>query len=231
MEKEINRETKEQLLEYLFNFTTPERRKKFEDVMEFRTKYFTVVLENIFQPHNTSAVLRSCDCFGIQDVHIIEDKNRFELNKDIALGSSKWLNICRYKQTGKATEICLNNLKEKGYTIVATSLHKDSVSIEELPVDKPIAIVFGTELTGLSDKAYDLADRYVKIPMYGFTESFNISVSAALTMFYLGDKIRKSSVHWQMNEDEQLSVMLQWVKNSVRASHSLEKKFLEEKGF
>jgi len=173
--------------------------------------------------------LRSCDCFGIQDVHIIENQNIYEVNPDVALGSSKWLNLIKYTEAENNTPTAIQALKEKGYRIVATTPHKDDVDLQALDLDKgPVALLFGTELRGLTDDALAMADEYVKIPMYGFTESFNISVSAALCLFYLSEKLRSSDIPWQLREDEKLDVLLDWTRQVLKKSDLVEKKFLEE---
>ncbi|MCK9617909.1 MAG: RNA methyltransferase [Lentimicrobiaceae bacterium] len=228
MHKNLSFTAKQQMSDYLSSFITSERMQKFNTIIENRTKYFSIVLENIFQSHNASAVLRSCDCFGVQDVHIIENSNHFEINSDIALGASKWLSLYRYKQKKDASTFCLQQLKDKGYRIVATVLHKDAYSIDTLPIDSPFALVFGTELNGLSEEAYKQADYFVKIPMYGFTESFNISVSAAISMFYFANKIRNQELSWKLTQEEKIDVLLLWMKNSIKKSNLLEQKFLEE---
>jgi len=228
MDKLLDIETKKKLLNYLSSFTTEERFQKFKEISNQRTKYVTVVLENIFQSHNASAVLRTCDCFGIQDVHIIENINHFSVNSEIAMGSSKWLNIYKYAQSANTAQTCLQNLKDNGYAVVATSLHKKAINLEDLPIDKKIAVVFGTELTGLSDVVHDLADYTMKIPMYGFTESLNISVSAAITLFYLSNKIRNSSIDYFLTEEEKTDVLLNWMRNSINMCDLIENKFFTD---
>ena len=216
---------KKKLLEYLSEFITENRKKRIEEVIANRTKYLTIVLEDIFQPHNASAVLRSCDCFGIQDVHIIENKNKYTVNPDVALGSSKWLSINKYNGKESNTVQCLQSLKEKGYKIVATLPDPHFPSLEELKLDKKIALVFGTELEGLSEEAVNNADECVRIKMYGFTESFNISVSAALCLHYLSSKLRASDIDWKLSDEEKVITELEWVKNVVKSSDLLEKEF------
>ena len=175
-----------------------------------------MVLEDIYQPHNASAVLRSCDCFGIQDVHIIENQNIYEVNPDVALGSSKWLNLIKYTEAENNTPAAIRSLKDKGYRIVATTPHKDDVDLQTLDLDKgPVALLFGTEMRGLTDDALAMADEYMKIPMYGFTESFNISVSAAPCLFYLSEKLRNSELPWQLTEEEKLDVQLDWTRQVI----------------
>ena len=187
------------LRNYLFEFISDNKRHLFETIIQSRTRHISIVLENIFQPHNASAVLRSCDIFGVQDIHIIENTNKYTLSEQVAMGSSKWLTLKKYNQEEENTIRCFDELRAKGYRIVATTPHDQDVMIDDLPLDQKTALVFGTELHGLSETALQNADAFVKIPMYGFTESFNISVSAALSMFHLTEKLRKSEIQWQLS--------------------------------
>ena len=164
---------KDKLLQHLETFITPHRSELIDNVLKMRTRYLTVVLEDIYQPHNASAVLRSCDCFGIQDIHIIENRNKYRLNPDITLGSDKWLDIHKHSRNDKNnTLMAINFLKKKGYKIVATTLQTNSISLEEFNLtNQKTAILFGTELNGLSDDAMNNADEFIKIPMFGFTQT------------------------------------------------------------
>lgn len=211
------------LLNQFYEHISENKKDKFETIIKDRTRHITVVLENIFQPHNSAAVLRSCDCFGIQDVHVIENENTYAPNKEIDMGSSKWLNIHRYNQAEQNTMDCLNQLKNKGYKIVATTPHTNDCSIEELPLDQPIALLFGTEATGLTKTALEASDAYVKLPMYGFTESYNISVSVALALFNTSERMRRDeSIKWQLSEAEQTEIKLEWAKKVVKHSQKVE---------
>ncbi|MCD4731559.1 MAG: RNA methyltransferase [Bacteroidales bacterium] len=223
----LNLHVKEKLLDYLLDFVSENKKQLFEKIIQSRTKHIAVILEDIFQPHNASAVLRTCDCFGIQDIHIIENKNIYEVNPDVALGSSKWLNLYKYNSTDNNTIEAFNSLREKGYRIVATTPHENDCLLEELNLDSKIALVFGTELEGLSEIAINNADEFVKIPMYGFTESFNISVSAAIILHYLTEKLKKSNINWELSEKEKTDIELNWVKNVVKRSDLLEEEFLK----
>ncbi len=218
---------KQLLLFYLQEFITSNKKSKFERLILQRTRHLTIVLEDIYQPHNASAVLRSCDCFGIQDVHIIENMNKYEVNPDVALGSSKWLNLIKYCEKENNTEFCLKKLKSDGYRVIATTPHENDFIPETLPLDKKTALIFGTELAGLSQVALNLADGFIRIPMYGFTESLNISVSAALLLFALTDRLRKSDIKWQLTEDEKLDIQISWTKNVLKKPAILEKLFLD----
>lgn len=220
---------KQALINYLQQFATEERIEAFNKVIANRTRHITVALENIYQPHNASAVMRSCDCFGVQDVHVIENSNRYKINPGVALGSTKWIDITKYNKEEENTTACIQHLKQAGYTIVATTPHTNDVNLDELPIDKPLALFFGTEKTGLTQTMLDQADIYMKIPMYGFTESFNISVCAALTLQHLTNKLHKSNIDWKLSEEEQLDLQLKWLKTSIKRSDALESEFLNRK--
>lgn len=221
------------LLTHLRQFAEQRRIERFEQIIQSRTRHLTVVLEDIFQSQNASAVLRSCECMGVQDVHVIENSYTFETHPDIALGANKWLDIFQYNapETNNTLK-AIEHLREKGHKIVATTPHnrsakhelnevKDGFLLEELPVDNKIALFFGTELTGLSDDVIENADYFMKIPMHGFTESYNISVSAAISMYELTKKIRQSSVNWQLSEEERVDILLDWFIRSIRMSEQI----------
>lgn len=201
-------------MEFLNQFIMPERIEKQEAVLENRTRYITSVIEDIYQPHNASAVIRTCDCFGIQDLHIIENNNDYRVNPKVALGSGQWVNVIKHKKEENNSLACINELKSKGYKIVATTPHTDK-SIYDLNLDQPVALVFGNEKEGISDIVKDNADELVNIPMYGFTESFNISVSAALCLSLLGDKLRATDINWQLSQEEKNELMVNWAKSHL----------------
>lgn len=222
---------KKELIEYLSGFMSEKRKKRFDEIISHRTGHIRIVLENLYQAHNASAVLRSCESFGIQHVHFIENKNHLRISDDVAMGSSNWLSIHRHKATENNTSDAIHTLKKKGYRIVATTPHANDQTIDQLPVDKKLALVFGTEIDGISKEVYEQADEFVKIPMYGFTESFNISVCAALCMYELTTRMRKSVPNYLLDEEEQTDVYLDWLKTSVEYSDSLIKDYLEKKKF
>ena len=214
------------LIQYLKPFITEERWQKFNEAIRYRTRHITIALEDIYQPHNASAVLRTCDCFGIQDVHIIENHNKYEVNPDVALGSSKWLNLVRYNGKTDNTAACLESLKQQGYRLVATTPHKKDFTPETLPLDQKTALIFGTELAGLSPVALEMADDFIRIPMVGFTESLNISVSAAIFIHTLTSRLRASAIPWQLTADEQSEIIFSWLKNSIKRSDLLVRDFM-----
>lgn len=219
--------TRKLVIEFLSDFVTPSRLEKIQQVLSGRTRHVTVVLEDIYQPHNASAVLRSCECFGVQDVHIIENRNDYEINPEVVMGATKWLNLHRYRDGEFNTKTCLSKLKQQGYQLIATSPHEDDFTPLNLPLDKPVALLFGTEQEGLSPLARQMADYFVRIPMAGFTESFNISVSAAICLYELTNRLRKSDIPWPLTEDQHDELQLAWLKASIKSPELLVKRFLE----
>lgn len=214
------------LIEYLSEFITDNRFYRFNEIIEYRTRYITIVLEDIFQPHNASAVLRSCECFGIQDVHIIENNNKYNVNPDVALGSNKWLNLIKYNETKNNSVSAIKQIKNEGYRIVATTPHKNNVNLDDFDIEKgKIAIFFGAELNGLSDEALNHSDEFLSIPMFGFTESLNISVSVAIIIKTLILKLHRSNIPWKLTKNEKMELKLQWLKNSIKNSDLLIKNF------
>lgn len=221
-------ETKKAFFEFLSGYLTENRRHLFEKVIQYRTRHITVVLEDIYQPHNASAVLRSADISGIQDIHIIENRNQYQVNPEVAMGSSKWLNLLKYNAGENNTLTAFETLHKKGYRIVATTPHTHDQTLDEIPLNGKMALVFGTELNGLTETAITHADEYLRIPMYGFTESYNISVSAALTLFTLTEKLRKSDIPWQLSEEERIDTLIEWTKRSIKHANLFEDKFLQK---
>lgn len=220
----------EKLIQHLTQFVSERRATLFDTRLELRTRYITVVLENIYQAHNASAVIRSCECFGIQDVHFIENHNEYRISPDVAMGANKWLNIYRYNQFPENTLPAIESLKKKGYRIVATTPHKNDCTLNNFDLHKgKVALLFGSELNGLSQEAMNLADEFVKIPMAGFTESLNISVTAALFLHQLTDRLRNdAAIDWSLTQQEKQEIKLVWLKNSIRKSALIEKAFLDE---
>lgn len=200
------------LKEYLYQFLTEERIEQFEKVLALRTNHFAVGLENIFQPHNANAVIRSCDCFGIQNCYVIESINKFSASKGVSKGAIKWVDIHKNNNTINTLDV----LKKEGYQIVATTPHKNDCSLSDFDIAKKSVFFFGAEKKGLSDEVMQNADVFLKIPMVGHTESLNISVSAAIILQYVTDKLRTSNIKWQLTEAEKEAVRLSWAKISTK---------------
>ncbi len=219
----------EDLINYLSGFVQQGRLENFERVLEFRTRYINMVCEDIYQSHNASALMRTCDCFGIQDFHIIENRNLFEVNHEIALGASKWLTIKRYNASERSNKNIFEDLRSQGYRIVATTPHNKGVSLGELDLKEgPVSLLFGTEKEGLSSAMLEEADEYVSIDMYGFTESFNVSVSAGIILHWLRMKLFEKGINWHLNHNEKQRLKLDWLRTSIKHSELLEKDFLRK---
>ena len=209
-------ETRRKLIEHLSQFVTEPRKARLEEVLNNRTRHITVVLEDLYQTQNISAVMRSCECYGIQDAYIVENRNEFEIHKDISMGADKWLTLHHYPHAEHNMKQCIDDLHAKGYTVVATLPDEKKTTIQDLPIDRKTAFLFGTELTGLSEEAVRYADCNALIPMYGFTESFNISNSAAIILSNFSERLRHSDVDWHLGEDEREALYFDWLQKSIR---------------
>lgn len=205
-------------VEYLEQFVTDKRRNLFLNVLEKRTRHFTVAIEDLFQPHNASAVVRSCEVFGIQDVHIIENKYKFYASRKIAKGAQKWLDFYLYNEFNtNNTLTCIDALKAKGYKIIATTPHNNSCVLQDFDITQKSAFFFGVEKAGLSKHVLDNADGYLQIPMVGFTESLNISVAAAIILQNVHNRIEKSEIKWQLSKEEKNEKYIEWLEKSIKS--------------
>jgi tRNA (guanosine-2'-O-)-methyltransferase len=213
--------TDKALLNFLESYLTEHRKQRFKQVLSKRTRHFAVAVEDVYQLHNTSAVMRSCDVFGIQDLHIIEELNVKRIDREIAMGAQKWVDVYRYHS---AVE-CIESLKATGYRIIATSPHANDTDLAEFDISLPSCFFFGRETEGLSEVVMDQADAFLKIPMVGFTESLNISVSAAIILQQLTQKLRASSIDWQLSEQEQLAKRMDWCKKTLKNHELLVQRF------
>ena len=211
-------------LDFLENILTDNRKEKFLKVLENRTNHFTIAVEDIYQMHNASAVMRSCEVFGIQELNVIEERYGKSIDKEIAMGAQKWVDI----NTFDSVSNCIETLKNKGYQIIATTPHENDCLMEDFDICKPSALFFGTERDGLSEEILKQADGFLKIPMVGFTESLNISVSAAIIIQNLTERLRKSDVSWQLSDDEILEKRLAWAKSSIKDIKRIEERYYKE---
>lgn len=214
---------KKNLIDYLKEFVTEERFRKIQEVAKDRTHHLCVAVEDLYQAHNTNAVIRSAECFGVQNIHVIQNQFEFQVNREISMGASKWLDIHPHNTTKE----CIQDLKQKGYRVVATMPAEKDTMLDEIDLSTPVAFLFGTEKFGLTAEAIDMADEFVKIPMYGFTESYNVSVSSALVMMSAMSRLRKSDISWELSESEQHVLMLKFLRASIREVDKIEKRYAE----
>ncbi len=214
-----------QAFEYLQTYLTERRKKLFTQVLAQRTKHFTVVMEDVYQLHNTSAVMRSCDVFGIQELHVVEERLGKRVDREIAMGAQKWIDLQRYEDVAS----CMGSLKNEGYQIIATTPHHDGQTLSEFDITKKSALFFGTERKGVSAEVLEAADGYLKIPMYGFTESLNISVSAAIILQDLVSRLKRSTVSWQLSEAEKRTIEIAWTLRCIKSSDKILARYSEGK--
>lgn len=217
-----------ELYERLAAFITDNKRELFDRLAPLRTRHITAVMEDIYQPHNASAVVRTCDLLGVQDIHIIENRNKFTVNPDVTLGSSKWTDMHRWRGNDDNSLRCVEHLKRAGYAIVVTSPRATDTTPHTIALDRPLAFCFGTELTGASDVLMEHADIQLRIPMYGFTESYNISVSAAITLYTVMERLRVSEVNWQLDTEALAALKLDWARKVVHSASHLEQRLRDE---
>ncbi len=216
--------TDEKLLEFLNTFLTKERHQRFQTVLAQRTKHFAVAVEDVYQLHNTSAVMRSCDVFGIQDLHVIEERNSKRIDREIAMGAQKWVDVHRHHKV----KDCIQSLKAQNYQIVATTPHINETLLVDFDYTKKSCFFFGRETEGLSETVMNQADCFLKIPMFGFTESLNISVSAAIILQQVTEKMRSSELNWHLSAAEKLALNLKWIKKTIKNYDAIVARFYEQ---
>lgn len=221
----MNREHRSNLISKLSDVINDDRIERLQEVLNQRTRYLTVVLDDIYQPQNSSAVIRTCECIGIQDLHIIEDRNAHKTSRDVVKGSSKWISLNHHD---KNRIDCIKKLRDNDYKIVAMTLSEDSIPLESLPINEKLALCFGCEETGLDKEIEESADYKVQIPINGFTQSYNISVSAGISLYYLYNKIKATEQSWQLNNAEKEELLIDWLSKSTPTGQFLLDKYKEE---
>ena len=200
-------------LDYLTKFITDERREVLQRTVDSRTHHMRILTENMFHPQNASAIMRHCEAFGIQQIHTVEDRCKFDPSVNIVRGTQKWVDVEHHDTTTEA----LAALKAEGYRIVATTPHRCSATPETFDVTKgKFALVFGTEHAGISDEVIAAADDFLMIPMCGMVESLNVSASAAILIYMLSERIRQTVDGWQLTEEQKLKLLTRWTMSSVR---------------
>ncbi|WP_432410280.1 TrmH family RNA methyltransferase [Rasiella sp. SM2506] len=218
--------TDQELFNHLQGYLTDRRKELFTKILSKRTRHFTVVTEDVYQLHNTSAVMRTCDVFGIQDLYVVEEKLGKRIDKEIAMGAQKWVTLQRKNNIKE----CMADLKQKGYQLIATTPHDNSTYLHEFDVSKKAAFFFGKESEGLSDTVMDAADGFLKIPMHGFTESLNISVSAAIILQDVVTRLKQSAIDWQLSSAEKFDIEMEWMKRTIKSQREIVERFEQVRG-
>ena len=223
----MNTDQRSNIIEKFTDIINEDRIALLKDTLLQRTRYLTIVLDDIYLPQNASAIIRTSECLGIQSLHSIQERNKHKINRDVVNGAAKWIELECYSES-KGRKACLENLKQQDYKIVAMTLSEDCIPLEELPVDEKLALCFGCEETGLSKEIEDMADYKVQIPLHGFTQSYNVSVSAGICLYYLAKKIKDTEQNWQLNQEEKEALLIDWLSKSTPAGTSLLEKYKEE---
>jgi tRNA (guanosine-2'-O-)-methyltransferase len=224
----IMTEDKRRLLQHLSQFVSDHKKQFVDKVLNVRTRHITVVLEDVFQSQNASAAVRTCECMGLQDIHIVEQLSKYEINPRVLKGANKWMDLHRYHDRSlNNTEQCYRSLRENGYRILAADPAEDGASIHDVEIgEQKIALVFGNELRGISHYGLSDADQRIRIPMYGFTESLNLSVSVAICLNTLVTKLHSGKENHFIPEEDKEVLRLEWYRKIVRGSEIIEREFL-----
>lgn len=220
----MSKEIPSDIWEILSPELSKERKKKIETVARTRTDYITLVLQDVSSEHNICACLRSAEAFGIQSIHIVNENKNYKMST-VAKGSSSWLTINNHKTIESAASF----LKREGYTLCAAVPKQNSVLLDDIKIDKPIALVFGNEHSGLSEEWEKEIDLYFTIPMFGFVESLNISVSAAVSMQNITSRCRKDLPQdsFFLSEEKKKNLLNQWALKKIPHAEKKYKKLKE----
>ena len=216
------------VLQEFYKIITPNKIGLFEKIAPQRSRHLVIGLENIQQDHNASAIMRTMDCLGFQELHLIEKNNNYQFQRDIALGAARWLDVMQHQQEPEPVLDSIAHLRQKGYQIVATSPHIKASTPQNIDLTKPIALFFGAEKHGISQELSANADAFLHIPMHGFTESFNLSVSAALVLSALRTRLEASSIDWLLSSDAQTELKISWCERILNGGPQLTQKFRAE---
>ncbi len=211
------REMDLQLIEYLKSFLNEERFDRMIEVLNRRTEYLTIVLEDIHYSQNASSIIRHCDAFGIQNLSVIENRNRFKLKNHAVRGTMKWVNLRSFNELKHNSTQAVETLRSEGYRIVATSPREGGTALRDFDLGKgKTALFFGNERDGLSAEILENADEYLHIPMEGFVESLNISASCAIILQQMSDNLRSSDIPWTLDERKRNEILIEWMKGSIK---------------
>lgn len=217
-------EKHQEIFEYLKQFLTEERLQKIEHFAEESSDFVLPVLEDVYQFRNAAAIVRSVEACGFHKVIALEEENVFDPNLRVTKGADTWVEV----EKMPATLQSLEDIKSRGYKILAVSPEKHASMLPDYRVTEPIALVFGNELEGVSEEILDFADQTLAIPMYGFTKSFNVSVAAAICMYELKQKLLKSGIDYKLSEDQKWKMKIRWAVNSIRSGEEIYTKYMRE---
>ena len=222
-------EKQQNIIDYLSGFINEERRERLRNILRQRTRHITVVLEDIYQSQNASAVVRTCECLGIQEIHVIENRHEYRLNPAVVQGASKWIDLIKHNRAGQDnTRACIEQLKQRGYRIIAMAPAPAGKTVEQLDIRDKLALCIGSEEPGLSTNLQALADETVRIPIHGFTQSYNLSVSAGISLYTLDRTMRNSGINWQLDERDATDLYIKWLTQSTPTGEQLLENYLTQ---
>ncbi len=213
-----------QTFEYLKQFLTEERLSKIEHFSPESSDFVLPVLEDVYQFRNAAAIVRSVEACGFHKVVALQEENNFEPNLRVTKGADTWVEVEKLSRNIAS----LQEIKNRGYKIVAVSLENNAKMLPEYEVTEPMALVFGTEMEGVSQEILDFADETLAIPMYGFTRSFNVSVAASICMYELKQKLMKSGIDYKLSEEKRLKMKIRWAVNSIRSGEEILNHYLNK---
>ena len=214
--------TNQEIYDYLQQFLTDERLSKIKHFSKESSDFVLPVMEDVYQFRNAAAIVRSVEACGFHHVVALEEENVFNPNLKVTKGAETWVQVEKMPNNLDS----LKEIKSRGYRILAVSPEKNATMLPDYEVKEPIALVFGTELEGVSDEILDFADETLAIPMFGFTKSFNVSVAAAICMYELKQKLMKSGIEYQLFDEKLLELKIRWAKNSIKSSEQILERFL-----
>ncbi len=213
---------------FLESLLSEKRLERIKEVIDYKIQNITIVLDNLLDSHNTSAILRTAEGLGIKDVYIIEKDYQFEINKGITKYSHKWLDLHRFKDY----EPCVKELKKREYKIFIANVGEKSLKLTDIEIkpDNKYAFVVGNEHGGISGEILKYADYEFTIPMYGFTESFNVSVASAIILSHTTYLYRKAlQQKSDLTEQQKEELYFDFLKKAVKNSDILLKSFDKRK--
>ena len=215
--EDLSVDAADRIVALLAPFVSDRRRDRIEASLASRTRDIVVVLEDIHHDHNSSAVLRTAEAMGIFELHVVAGKSRFVVSDKISMGAHKWLHGRGYSTISDAYA----HLRARGFEIWASHFHGEAEPIEDIPIDRTVALVFGNEHEGLSRQAIDEADHWFKVPMRGFVESLNISVAAAISMYDVRARRDRAGLLRGLSDEDVRRFRAAWYAMSVRAAELL----------
>ena len=192
----------QETFDYLKQFLTDERLSKIEHFSQESSDFVLPVMEDVYQFRNAAAIVRSVEACGFHHVVALEEENVFNPNLKVTKGAETWVKVEKIPNNLDS----LKEIKNRGYKILAVSPENNATMLPDYEVKEPIALVFGTELEGVSDEILEFADETLAIPMFGFTKSFNVSVAAAICMYELKQKLIKSGIEYQFSDQKLLEL-------------------------